>query len=70
MLGREQLQLFFQECGKDLTCDAVGGLIELLVNQQQQQQQQQDEEGQSQRLSSPVLINVCDALLHQPAAFC
>jgi hypothetical protein len=55
LMGREQLEVFFKESGKDVTCDAVRALIEQLVSQQQQQQQHK---------ASPALLNVYVILLH------
>jgi hypothetical protein len=56
LMGREQLEMFFKESGKDVTCDAVRSLIEQLVSQQQQQQQPHK--------ASPALLNVYVILLH------
>ena len=53
LLSREQLEEFFTQCGKDVTCYAVKGLIELLTSQQPQQEEE--------RGSSPFVMSIYHA---------
>jgi hypothetical protein len=39
LLGRQQIEEFFTQCGKDVSCYAVKGLIELLTSQHPPQQE-------------------------------